>query len=48
MCRRSTEAEIKQLDWDELEPKKIEKVAKYRGRWKSLVHDLCSNGNVRI
>ena len=43
--RRSTEAEVKQtgMSWNQLE-----KVAKGTGRWKSLVHDLCSNGNLRV
>ncbi|KAL9957652.1 hypothetical protein ACROYT_G034575 [Oculina patagonica] len=39
--RRSTEAEVKQtgMSWNQLE-----KVAKDRGRWRSLVDDLCSTG----
>ena len=43
--RRSTDAEVKQtgMSWNQLE-----KMAKDRGRWRSLVDDLCSNGNLRV
>ena len=43
--RRSTEAEVKQtgMNWNQLE-----KMAKDRRRWRSLVDDLCSNGNLRV
>ncbi|KAL9951048.1 hypothetical protein ACROYT_G043641 [Oculina patagonica] len=39
--RRSTEAEVQQtgMSWNQLE-----KVAKDRGRWRSLLDDLCSTG----
>ncbi|KAL9983040.1 hypothetical protein ACROYT_G005164 [Oculina patagonica] len=39
--RRSTETEVQQtgMSWNHLE-----KVAKDRGRWRSLVDDLCSTG----
>ena len=43
--RRSIDAEVKQtgMSWNQLE-----KMAKDRGRWRSLVDDLCSNGNLRV
>ena len=42
---RSTEAEVKQtgMSWNQLE-----KVAKDGGRWRSLVDDICPNGNLRV